>query len=180
MVLEKTLESPLDSKKIKLVNPKGHQCWIFIGRTDAEALILCPPDAKNWLIGKDPDAGKDRTQEKGWERVRWSYGITDLMDVSLSKFCALVMDREAWHGAVHGTAKTWTTEQRNWTVPIPIGHHRTLSWAPYAIQQLPTIYFTHGSIYMSISVSQFIPAPLPLFMLTCPFSMSASLFLPCK
>ena len=64
VVLEKTLESPLDCKKIKPVNPKGNQSWIFIGRTDAEAPILWPPDAKNWLIGKDPDAEKDWRQEK--------------------------------------------------------------------------------------------------------------------
>ena len=67
VVLEKTLESPLDCKEIKPVNPKGNQSWIFIGRTDAEAEtpILWPPDGKNWLIGKDPDAGKDWRQEKG-------------------------------------------------------------------------------------------------------------------
>ena len=66
VVLEKTLESPLDFKEIKAVNPKVNQSWIFIGRTGAEAetLILWPPDAKNWLIGKDPDSGKDRGQEK--------------------------------------------------------------------------------------------------------------------
>ena len=58
MVLEKTLESPLDCKEIKPVNPKGDQSWAFIGRTDAEAPVLWPPGAKNWLIGKDPDAGK--------------------------------------------------------------------------------------------------------------------------
>ena len=68
VVLEKTIESPLDSKKIKPVNPKWNQLWIFIGRTDAEAEapILWPPDAKSWLIGKDPDARKDwRQKEKG-------------------------------------------------------------------------------------------------------------------
>ena len=66
VLLEKTLESPLDFKEIQRVHPKGNQSWIFIGRTDAEAeaLILWPPDAKNWLIGKDPDAGKDWKQEK--------------------------------------------------------------------------------------------------------------------
>ena len=67
-MLEKTLESPLDSKEIKPVNPKGNQPWIFIGRTDAEAEapILRPPDAKSWLIAKDPDAEKDwRQEEKG-------------------------------------------------------------------------------------------------------------------
>ena len=66
VVLEKTLESPLDSKEIKPVNPKGNQLWIFIGRTDAEAPILWPPDAKSWLIEKDPDAGKDWGQEEKW------------------------------------------------------------------------------------------------------------------
>ena len=65
MTLEKTFESPLDCKEIKPVNPKGNQPWIFIGRTDAEALILCPPDAKSQLFRKDLDAGKDgRWKEK--------------------------------------------------------------------------------------------------------------------
>ena len=64
VMLEKTFESPLDSKEIKTVNPKGNQPWIFIRRTDTEALILWPPDVKSWLIGKDPDAGKDRGQEE--------------------------------------------------------------------------------------------------------------------
>ena len=82
-----SLESPLDCKEIKSVNPKGNQSWIFIGRTDAEAetLILWPPDAKNWFTGKDPDAEKDwRQEEKGWQRMRWLDGITDSMDMSLS------------------------------------------------------------------------------------------------
>ena len=81
VVLEKTLESPLDSKEIQLVSPKGDQPWIFIGRTDAEAEtpILWPPDVKNWLIGKDPDAGKDwRQEEKGStedEMVGWHHQL---------------------------------------------------------------------------------------------------------
>jgi len=79
VVLEKTLESPLDYKKIKPVNPKGNQSWIFIGRTDAETPILWPPDVKNWLIGKDPDAGKDwRWEEKGTtedEMVGWCHHL---------------------------------------------------------------------------------------------------------
>ena len=73
MILEKTLESPLDSKEIEPVNPKENQPWIFIGRTDAEAPIFWPPDAKSQLIGKDPDAEKDWEQEKraaGDETVR--------------------------------------------------------------------------------------------------------------
>ena len=80
VVLAKTLESPLDCKEIKLVHPKGHHPWIFFGRTDAEAEtpILGPPDAKNWLTGKDPDAGKDWRQEKGTtedEMVGWHHWL---------------------------------------------------------------------------------------------------------
>ena len=76
MALEKTLESPLDCKEIQPVHPKGNQYWVFIGRTDAEAEtpILWPPDEKNWLIWKDPDAGEDWRQEKGMtkdEIVEW-------------------------------------------------------------------------------------------------------------
>ena len=77
VVLEKTLESPLDCKESQLINPKGNQFWIFIGRTDAETPILWPPDEKNWLIGKDSDAGKDwRQEEKGMtgdEMVGWHH-----------------------------------------------------------------------------------------------------------
>ena len=87
VVLEKTLESPLDSKEIKPVNPKWNQPWIVIGRTDAEAEapILWPHDMKSWLIGKDPDAGKDWGQEKGWQRLKWLDGIIDSMDMHLNK-----------------------------------------------------------------------------------------------
>ena len=83
MVLEKTLESPLDTKEIKPVNPKGNQPWIFVGRTDAEAEapILWPPDAKSQLIGKDLDAGKlEGRRRRGWQRMRWLDGIADSME----------------------------------------------------------------------------------------------------
>ena len=88
VVLEKTIESPLDSKEIKPVNHKGNQCWIFIERTDAEAgaPILWPPDVMIWLMGKDPNAGKiEGRMRKGQQRMRWLDGITDWMDVNLSK-----------------------------------------------------------------------------------------------
>ena len=111
VVLEKTLERPLDSKEIKPVNPKGNQLWIFIGKTDAKAEVpkLWPPDAKSWLTGKDPDAGKYwRQRRRDRQRMRWWDSITSLKDMNFSGLQKMVKDREAWYAAVHGVAKSCT------------------------------------------------------------------------
>ena len=120
VVLEKTLESPLDCKEFHPVNSEGNQSWIFIGRTniEAQASKLWPLDAKKWFTGKDPDDGKDwRQKRRGWQRMRWLDVITDLMGMSLSKLQELVMNREACSAAVHGVTKNWTwwAAVLNWT-----------------------------------------------------------------
>ena len=117
VVLEKTLESLSVCKEIKPVNPKGNQSWIFFGRTDAEveAPILWPSAVKNWLTGKGSGPGKDWEHMKGWQRMRWLYGIINSKDMGLSKLQEVVGHREAWHATVRGVAssQTWLSD---WTI----------------------------------------------------------------
>ena len=118
VVLEKTLESPLNCKEIQPVHPKGNRSWMFIGRTDVEAEIpmLWPPDTKNWLTGKDPDSGKDwRQEEKGMtedEMFGWHHWPNGHVSDELWE---IVEDREAWRTASMGSQRVrqdWVTEQQ--------------------------------------------------------------------
>ena len=116
VVLEKTLASPLDSKEIKPVNPKGNQPWIFIGRTDAEAPILWPPDAKSWLLGKYRDVGKEWRQEKGMtedEMAGWHHSL----DGCESEWTLGVGDGQGGLACCDswGCKESDTTERLNWT-----------------------------------------------------------------
>ena len=114
VVLEKTLESPLDCKEVKPVSLNGNQHWIFIGRVDAEIPILWPPDVKGQLIEKTLMLGKTEIKRTVRQRMRWLDSISDSIDKNLSKLQEIVKDRKVWHTAVHGVSRSQTWLD-NWT-----------------------------------------------------------------
>ena len=128
VVLEKTLESSLDCKEIQPVNPKVNQSWIVIGRTDAEAEtpVLWPPDAKNWLIGKDSDDGKDWRWEENGRTENQMVGWHHQIDGHEFEQALGVGDREAWRAAVHGVTKSWTWLS-DWT-ELNYRYYKTRRW----------------------------------------------------
>ena len=139
VVIEKTLESPLDCKEILTVNPKGNQSWLFIGRTDAEAEtpILWPPDAKNDSLEKTLMLGKiEGRRRRGRQRMRWLDGITDSMDMSLNKPRELVMEGGPAWWSPWGLKELDMTEQLNWTEGVSV---RLLLVFAQSVKNLPTM-----------------------------------------
>ena len=156
MVLKKTLESPLDCKEIQPVHPKGDHSWVFIGRTDVEAEtpILWPPHVKSWLLIKDPDAGKDWGQEEkgmtedemvGWQIWLNGHGLGELQE--------LVMDRNAWHAAVRGVAKS-RTRLRDWTELNRVGAQACCQWERFLEREANSKTFFGGETKSDLNTTQ--------------------------
>ena len=158
IVVLKTLESSLDCKEIKPVNPKGNKSWIFTRRTDteAEALILWPLDAKSRLIGKDPDVGKDWRQKKRGQRMRQLDSITNWLDMNLSKLQEIVEDRGTWCAAAHQV-----TESQTWLSGLTVIPHlwgssslgRGLPWSSKSVSHsvMSNSLWPHGPQHCKLS-----------------------------
>ena len=152
-MLEKTLESPLDCKEIQPVHSEGAQPWVFFGRNNAKAEtpILWPPHVKNWLVGKDSDAGRDWGQEEKWRTENGMAGGYHWLNVSLSELRELVMDREAWHAAIHRVAKiqTWLSDwtELNWCLDLFLSFFSLLSCL-FLFSWCQSLIITHILFYM--------------------------------